>query len=253
MAATTATSLAETQSNVSVSQKTESKKDDNLVASSSKQTKSSDEISSSKNPDSRINDAKDSNDTGWNTVKSKSEKYENRLNNHGQTNDNTDRHRNFQRRRPPFRGYPRNMNRTKEQIRSSGNTNKELGTNNSEVNGAVADSQSSGESADSDAKKSDTDSKSKPEYVAAPMPKTNAWGKTNSQVSDKLETSSSIANPAKQRRNPGADEKSSPAIKTQSLPAKTAWVKPGNKTDADGLKDDHKTNKVEETSSGSLL
>ena len=250
MAATTAASLAETQSKVdnptTVTLKSEYEGESKSVASSSKNTGSKGTAKSVKSniPHLKEGDIKDTNDIGWNTVKSKSEKYENRFsNNHGQTNDNIDRYRGFPRRRPPFRGYPRKMNRTKEPMRSSGSGNKEFVSNpfnNPELNGGAVDSHSSGESGDSDGKKSeDNENKSKPEYVAAPMPKTNAWGKANPKKNEKSDTNTPASIPASLKQKQSADDKSVPSLsKTTRLPTNSAWGKVNNKTDVDMAKEE---------------
>jgi len=244
MAAATATSLAETRSKVNVAvagtQKNESDKDNKSVASSSRHisSKSSAKSVTSNNPHIKEGDFKDSSDTGWNTVGKKSEKYENRFGNHGHTNEHIDRYRGVPRRRPPFRGYPRKMNRTKEPMRSSGTSNKEFAastSNNSELNGGIVDSHSSGESADSDGKKyEENEYKTKPEYIAAPMPKTNAWGKTKVQVAEKTDTNTSATSNQKQN----TEEKSAAPKKTQHPPANNAWKKVNDKADVEMTKDD---------------
>ena len=251
MAATTATSLAESQSNAdsvaSMSQKVLSTKSDENYVSTSRKVDSNTTADASKKTNVAERKGKDTGDRGWNKVKTKSEKYENRFNNHGQISDGGERYRGFPRRRPPFRGYPRRINRTKEPLRPSNNREPNTNSSNAEVNGGIVDSHSSGESADSDARKSDNESKTKPEYVAAPIPKTNAWGKTNVPKSEKVD-----ANPPKTQAVVEKNlEKTTPvsAVKTQHLPTSSAWGKL-NKVE---VEKEEKTDQAKDQTSGIVI
>ena len=169
---------------------------------------------------------KDSSDRGWSRVKSKSEKHENRFNHHGPFHEGGERFRGYSgRRKPPYRGFPRKMGRSRVSAPSGTVTN-------AEVNGSAVDSHSSGDSADSDAKKSDSENRSKPEYVAAPMPKTNAWSKPttgSTSTNSVAEKTDGVKLPVNSDPEPLAkkptSEKKLPSSKTSRLPAKNAWGK----------------------------
>lgn len=163
-------------------------------------------------------------DPGWNKVRSKSDRYESRGSSHGFAAGGHDRYRGSSRRNPSYRGYSRKPGPVKDRPPFNSTTHSGV-----EVNGGNIDSNSSGDSADSDSKKGDAESKSKSEFVAAPIPKTNPWSKPESAANESP-ANNSIEKPLdKKANNRTIDEKSTSSNKSQKLPVNCEWGKSSDK------------------------
>ena len=198
-------------------EKSHEKNEHNVVGSSKLHKKlNASHIASSKE--------KDSGDRGWNKVRSKSERYENRntSNYYGSSSGTSEKYRGTAKRHPPFRSYSRKAVKDRVPLNSAN-------LSNDEVNGGNMDSHSSNDSADSDSKKGEVENKSKSEFVAAPIPKTNPWSKQDSPSIDPQLSKFSKDLVSEQANNRTLNENFAASGKVQKLPPNCEWGKVGDK------------------------
>ncbi|XP_078494265.1 la-related protein 1 isoform X2 [Ciona intestinalis] len=177
------------------------------------------------------------NDEGWSQVKSKAVKQDNRY--HGHNNHYSPRGGGKFR---AFNRKPRSRKQADNGPHAGPNTRKvqnDKPTEDKETvqepvpqNGVAAESQTSGDSADSDAPKSDTDKKNvEPEYVDAPVPKVNPWGKKDNIVQTvtvkqvKTGNKDTVEKSPVKRNSPKNPPKPKPVAKP-APPVPSVWTKP---------------------------
>lgn len=170
---------------------------------------------------------------GWSTVKGKGEKQEHRFSGnhysrgHGGGRARSNRFHHKKKARYPPANPENNVSKRGKESEPV----QDVTGGQASVNGTSAELQSGGESADSESRKSDGDKKenSPKEYVEAPVPKVNPWGKEKpsaTKLPSKAPNNKGVKQEPKVKTPPKAKhvEKTSPA----KLPATCAWGKTGN-------------------------